>query len=763
MTCCVHDLTGDEKKKKKRSPLLSDARVFRRAVDSSRFLSSQHSDVSPDASRPLSAAREGGLGPRHRAAMAGDDFARVVSALRELPFALRQISESDFASGDADRARRVARDAFHALAPFDEPAWTPSRDADAEDPPARASARLLVAFLAVVKYPPARDDAGALTRAFAPDADTFSDATADDASSAVDALKRAVRWVVEHREKCATRAHVAHHIADVAGSIPVEMRGDPEMAEALDAQDRARRAYVAAHKKYEKNRKQRDEPTDEPSSSSSLDATNVANTATLGAAALTRAVADLEDEKDSLTKKIEAVERKIESRVGVDGKHLASLAATAREEKRVESETRRAAASARERAEAADARRRRAAVKLREILKSLGDEESGSLATLERLRAETERARVEVSETLPEALEEKRRRERALLDASDEKNLDENALREWASEVNALNASVESDARFVEAKEKERDEERDPAARQQASLAKSVRAKREAASSARDRLAARLRRAEDELRALEEGARGGERGSPRKRVPDEDEEERTETVDDPETTSTRRAYATLKPRLDDANAESATLARTAAILRDQLAGVLDGTRGTGVRTSDDADAKAASATKEKASLARRVAELREKRAAFAALEQTYEERRRAFESAVDAHRSGYERLERETTALKNRVRGDETAFFKTRIERAFLSVSAERASGARGDALVRAHEGLLRDAQKTTETLRELDSNAGESNVGLTLDQMGSLRDVHRLIETRLRVTREKDAASGEAGGKRDGADVLSV
>lgn len=770
MTCCVHDLTGDEKKKKKRSLLLSDARanvVFSdEPLTRARSLSSQHSDVSPDASRPLSAAREGGLGPRHRAAMAGDDFARVVSALRELPFALRQISESDFASGDADRARRVARDAFHALAPFDEPAWTPSRDADAEDPPARASARLLVAFLAVVKYPPARDDAGALTRAFAPDADTFSDATADDASSAVDALKRAVRWVVEHREKCATRAHVAHHIADVAGSIPVEMRGDPEMAEALDAQDRARRAYVAAHKKYEKNRKQLNDAEDSPPSSSSsrMDVTNVANNATLNnAAALTRAVADLEDEKDSLTKKIEAVERKIESRVGVDGKHLASLAATAREEKRVESETRRAAASARERAEAADARRRRAAVKLREILKSLGDEESGSLATLERLRAETERARVEVSETLPEALEEKRRRERALLDASDEKNLDENALREWASEVNALNASVESDARFVEAKEKERDEERDPAARQQASLAKSVRAKREAASSARDRLAARLRRAEDELRALEEGARGGERGSPRKRVPDEDEEERTETVDDPETTSTRRAYATLKPRLDDANAESATLARTAAILRDQLAGVLDGTRGTGVRTSDDADAKAASATKEKASLARRVAELREKRAAFAALEQTYEERRRAFESAVDAHRSGYERLERETTALKNRVRGDETAFFKTRIERAFLSVSAERASGARGDALVRAHEGLLRDAQKTTETLRELDSNAGESNVGLTLDQMGSLRDVHRLIETRLRVTREKDAASGDAGGKRDGADVLSV
>ena len=73
--------------------------------------------------------------------MAGEDVARVVSALRGLPFALRQISESDFASGNDDRARRVARDAFHALAPFDEPAWAPSRDADADDPPARASAR----------------------------------------------------------------------------------------------------------------------------------------------------------------------------------------------------------------------------------------------------------------------------------------------------------------------------------------------------------------------------------------------------------------------------------------------------------------------------------------------------------------------------------------------------------------------------------------------------------------------------------------------
>ena len=131
--------------------------------------------------------------------MVGDDIARLVAALREVPFALRQISESDFASGDADRARRVARDAFHALAPFDEPAWTPVRDAGTGDAPARASARLLVAFLAVVKYPPARDDAGA--RLAARDAKRFdailASLAANDARAAVDALARAVRGAAE--------------------------------------------------------------------------------------------------------------------------------------------------------------------------------------------------------------------------------------------------------------------------------------------------------------------------------------------------------------------------------------------------------------------------------------------------------------------------------------------------------------------------------------------------------------------------------------
>ena len=249
--------------------------------------------------------------------MAGEDVARVVSALRELPFALRQISESDFAPGNDDRARRVARDAFHALAPFDEPAWVPSRDADADDPPARVSARLLVAFLAVVKYPPARRRGRARAGFRSRRRREGVDAVGADAAPG-DALARAVRWVVDHREKCATRAHVAHHIADVPG-LPVEMRGAPEMAEALDAQDRARRAYVAAHKKYERSRSRSSAPSSElenPASSGSFDA-----------ASLTRAVADLENEKETLSKRIEAVERKIETRVGGgdgDGKAVAA-------------------------------------------------------------------------------------------------------------------------------------------------------------------------------------------------------------------------------------------------------------------------------------------------------------------------------------------------------------------------------------------------------------------------------------------------------
>ena len=702
--------------------------------------------------------------------MAGEDVARVVSALRELPFALRQISESDFASGNDDRARRVARDAFHALAPFDEPAWAPSRDADADDPPARASARLLVAFLAVVKYPPARDDAGALARAFAPDdAAAAGDDAAGDAAG--DALARALRWVVDHREKCATRAHVAHHIADVPG-LPVEMRGAPEMAEALDAQDRARRAFVAAHKKYERSRS-RGAPSSDENPRGSLDA-----------ASLTRAVADLENEKETLTKRIEAVERKIETRVGGgdgDGKAVAALAAAAREETRAESETRRAATSARERAEAADARRRRAAARLRDTLASLGDGAS-PLATLERARAETERARVETSETLPDLLREKRRRERALAEASDARNLDETELRERAGEVNALTASVEENERFVERKERERDGG-DPAARQQASLAKSVRAKRDAAVSARDRLAARAKRAEDEREALESSGEEKETNDRTRSDGRGGFGELTETTDRktivtssvPRSSSSRREYETLKPRLDAANAESATLARTAAILRDQMAGAMSA-RATGARADGEAQRVqkhgGSSGAPPMASLAPRVAELRERRAAFAALEQTHEERRRAFDKDVRAHRSGYERLERETAALKNRVRGDETKFHAFSVERSVAAALEERAVGTRGDKLVTAHEGFLRDAETEAErSLRELDSNDDGENGradALTREQMGALLDARALIETRLRVARAEAASAGfggekRLGGTRDGANVLSM
>ena len=687
--------------------------------------------------------------------MAGEDVARVVSALRELPFALRQISESDFAPGNDDRARRVARDAFHALAPFDEPAWVPSRDADADDPPARASARLLVAFLAVVKYPPARDDAGALARAFAPDGDAEG---VDDAAPG-DALARAVRWVVDHREKCATRAHVAHHIADVPG-VPVEMRGAPEMAEALDAQDRARRAYVAAHKKYERSRSRSSAPSSElenPASSGSFDA-----------ASLTRAVADLENEKETLSKRIEAVERKIETRVGGgdgDGKAVAALAAAAREETRAESETRRAATSARERAEAADARRRRAAARLRDTLASLGDGAS-PLATLERARAETERARVETSETLPDVLREKRRRERALIEASDARNFDETELRERAGEVNVLTASVEEDERFIERKERERDGG-DPAARQQASLAKSVRAKRDAAASARDALAARARRAEEEREALLQSS-GEETNEHRSERDGGDQNIDQNSVP---RSSKRREYETLKPRLDAANAESATLARTVAILRDQMSRATE-------KRADEAQRRgpgASSGPSQMASLAPRVAELRERRAAFAALEQTHEERRRAFDKETRARRSGYERLERETAALKNRVRGDETKFHAFSVERSVAVALEARAFGSRGDTLVTAHEELLRDAEAEAERLsvRELDSNESDTQKRaekktLTREQMEALRDARALIETRLRVARAEAASAGSGGekrlgGTRDGANVLSM
>ena len=160
--------------------------------------------------------------------------------------------------------------------------------------------------------------------------------------------------------------------------------------------------------------------------------------------------------------------------------------------------------------------------------------------------------------------------------------------------------------------------------------------------------------------------------------------------------SKRREYETLKPRLDAANAESATLARTVAILRDQMSQMSQMSRADEAqrRGPGERGPGASSGPSQMASLAPRVAELRERRAAFAALEQTHEERRRAFDKETRARRSGYERLERETAALKNRVRGDETKFHAFSVERSVAVALQERAFGSRGDTLVTAHEGF---------------------------------------------------------------------
>ena len=365
-------------------------------------------------------------------------------------------------------------------------------------------------------------------------------------------------------------------------------------------------------------------------------------------------------------------------------------------------------------------------------------------------------------------LREKRVRERALVEASDARNFDETELRERAGEVNVLTASVEEDERFVERKERERDGG-DPAARQQASLAKSVRAKREAAASARDALAARARRAEEEREALLQSS--GEETNEEHRSSRDGGDQNVDQNSVPRS-SKRREYETLKPRLDAANAESATLARTVAILRDQMSRAVSARadeaqrRGPGERGPG-----ASSGPSQMASLAPRVAELRERRAAFAALEQTHEERRRAFDKDTRAHRSGYERLERETAALKNRVRGDETKFHAFSVERSVAVALEERAFGTRGDTLVTAHEGFLRDAEAEAErSLRELDSNEGDAGrtEALTREQMEALRDARALIETRLRVARAEAASAGSGGekrlgGTRDGANVLSM
>lgn len=676
--------------------------------------------------------------------MAGGDIAFIVGKLQAPPFGHSGLTGPALGEMRPERLLQLVSDAFASVAPV-----VGTRDVSSEDPD--RTARRLVDFLRHVKYPAASDDPATLAR--------WRDAD-------VDLVFPALRWVLEHQDRCAKRAHVGHFMADVA--VPPEYASDPDVRELLAQCHHLQRRFVDAHKETETTRASSRDP-----------------------ARLRDRVARLEEEREQLVSRVALTDNKIAAKVGDKATvaSLTTLAADLRRERDLETELRRQQTEQRDRGDAAERKRRRAAVRLRELRASVG---AGSpAALLAQLAEEVDRARVAATETLPAELAARRERLAAVREVIEGGPASDADLRDAADDVNAARAR----ARQLEEALAQRRAIRDGDAqlRQQAQVAKTVASKRDAAIARRDKLAARRDQIAGEYessagRAERDGSGSGSSASGA--GSGEDMRVKFETVK-----AKLAEYKTLKKTLDALNAESATLARTEAILDEQRRrvagdvaanerragvsgfadaaetleevskrkGALDEEKGAALADISSVIAEiTAKIKRRKDELQPKVKALRDRRAAFQTLEERHAERQRETEERRETHRAARDALEREVKALRERVRADEEAYHRATIESAVDDAHVRRAErGAAGkirDACARRAEAAERETRDLAARREEM-----KENFGAGMERMDALRDAYRLLDVKARAARREREDETRGVSHVGGANVLRM
>lgn len=676
--------------------------------------------------------------------MAGGDIAFIVGKLQAPPFGHSGLTGPALGEMRPERLLQLVSDAFASVAPV-----VGTRDVSSEDPD--RTARRLVDFLRHVKYPAASDDPATLAR--------WRDAD-------VDLVFPALRWVLEHQDRCAKRAHVGHFMADVA--VPPEYASDPDVRELLAQCHHLQRRFVDAHKETETTRASSRDP-----------------------ARLRDRVARLEEEREQLVNRVALTDNKIAAKVGDKATvaSLTTLAADLRRERDLETELRRQQTEQRDRGDAAERKRRRAAVRLRELRASVG---AGSpAALLAQLAEEVDRARVAATETLPAELAARRERLAAVREVIEGGPASDADLRDAADDVNAARAR----ARQLEEALAQRRAIRDGDAqlRQQAQVAKTVASKRDAAIARRDKLAARRDQIAGEYessagRAERDGSGSGSSASGA--GSGEDMRVKFETVK-----AKLAEYKTLKKTLDALNAESATLARTEAILDEQRRrvagdvaanerragvsgfadaaetleevskrkGALDEEKGAALADISSVIAEiTAKIKRRKDELQPKVKALRDRRAAFQTLEERHAERQRETEERRETHRAARDALEREVKALRERVRADEEAYHRATIESAVDDAHVRRAErGAAGkirDACARRAEAAERETRDLAARREEM-----KENLGAGMERMDALRDAYRLLDVKARAARREREDETRGVSHVGGANVLRM
>ena len=683
----------------------------------------------------------------------GDDIAFIVARLKEPPFGgarYASLTGPSLSELGPDATRELCFDAFAAIVP----AWgDDARDArghhGGEDP--------LLDFLRHAKYaPPPSTDALTMRAGFA--------------AGEHDVVFPALRFVLSDLDRCAKRAYVGHFLADVP--VPPEFTRDDDVQELIHQRHELQRQFVEIHKAVDAARATGKDPVK-----------------------LKQRATQLEREKEAIASRVAVVKGKIASRVD-DRSRVAALtrhATSLRAAREEEMELARALREQYEKKDASDAKYQRAAVRLREHRASTASGNPNALIAA--LSDEVENARALAREKLPEALEKKRARSVAVKEVLASDARADSDLRRATEDVNALQAETRELEESVAVLTKARDA--DAALRQQAQVAKSVAAKRDATRAKRDKLRARRDRLTSEYETGAVRTEGGDNTGGRTRGAgggglDEEMRQKFETVK-----AKLARYKQLKRELDEVAAEATTLASTEEILRERLSlvsgDVAEEERRAGVtgfaaasetleevsRAKASVDERKGEALEEisafiqeinkkvnerKGKLAPQIKRLREARASHAELEARHAEKKAAYDATAATHRSTYDALEREVNRMKSRMKSDEGRFRLANVEAALVDAHVRRITNGRDAASVKAtYVARVEAAEAEAKRLKQRQKEVKDAADG-GVDAMEMMKDLHRLMTIKLSAARR---LMGETRGSESvtntGANVLSM
>lgn len=637
-----------------------------------------------------------------------------------------------------DELRQVVSDVFGKISPV-----FGKKDVGAEDSE-RTTTRLLD-FLRFVKYKPEVDEL------------TMRNGWA---SGEPEVIYPALKWVLNNLPRCERYAYVGYFMNDVA--VPADLSMDQEVSELRETCRALQMMFMNTHKEMEEARKNSKDPVK-----------------------LKERIAELEQEREQLTSRIAMTKGKVASKVEDKSalSEISELAISLRKEQEAEMELQQQLNDQYDRKEQADIKYQRTAVRLREIRASLASGSSAALLT--QLAEEVAANRSLLSEKLPAELEMKNGRLMSVRNVLRSPLQNDSDLHEQTNQVNMLNARVreleDRRAQLLGARDG------DAQLRQQAQVAKSVAAKRDAMFAKRDKLAAR----KAQLNSEYETSATRTEDNKSKVLKSEDMQAKFEAVK-----AKLSKYKRLKPVLDEINMEAAVLARTEALLEDQqrrvMGDVAEEEKRAGIAGFAEAQETLEEVSKAKGAIdqekgndleeiSRLVAEintkikdrkgklqpqikaLREMRQKFQELEAKHEEKKKAYEAALDGYKNKREKLESEVRSLKQQVGGDEGKFHYLNVIGTLTDAHIRRITSPQESAAIKAD--YTKRSEETENRTKELKVRQKEvkENFSSNLDQIELLKDLYRLMDTKLRSSRKLmgDATMGESNI--GAANVLSM